>query len=297
MPWTLDEDAAAPIFRQALELGITFWDTANIYGQGTSEEIVGRASEALHAAERRSCSRRSCSSDDGRGPGGRPLPQGDPRADRRVTQRLNTDYVDLYQIHRFDPDTPGRGDDGSPSRRRQGWQGAIHRRLVDVGVAVRQDAARRRDATAGRSSSRCRISTACSTARRSARCSACSRTRASAACRGARWPAGGSRVHGESGTTRGAREPQDVDPQGRPLLLDWRPGDRRGRSRRRETAASRWRRSRMAWVLRNPVVSAPIVGRDQTAPPRRRRRCSRYQLTDDEIRSLEEPYIPREPTY
>jgi len=41
--WTLDEDAAAPFFRQAVELGVTFWDTANVYQDGTSEEFVGRA--------------------------------------------------------------------------------------------------------------------------------------------------------------------------------------------------------------------------------------------------------------
>ena len=41
--WSLDDAAAEPIFRQALELGITFWDTANVYGRGTSEEITGRA--------------------------------------------------------------------------------------------------------------------------------------------------------------------------------------------------------------------------------------------------------------
>ena len=41
--WTLDDDAAAPLLRQAVELGITFWDTANVYQQGTSEEIIGRA--------------------------------------------------------------------------------------------------------------------------------------------------------------------------------------------------------------------------------------------------------------
>jgi len=43
MTWILGDDDAAPIFRQAMELGITFWDTANIYGYGTSEEVVGRA--------------------------------------------------------------------------------------------------------------------------------------------------------------------------------------------------------------------------------------------------------------
>ncbi|HEY5483600.1 MAG TPA: aldo/keto reductase, partial [Propionibacteriaceae bacterium] len=41
--WTLDQDAAEPIFRKALELGITFWDTANVYASGTSEQIVGHA--------------------------------------------------------------------------------------------------------------------------------------------------------------------------------------------------------------------------------------------------------------
>jgi aryl-alcohol dehydrogenase-like predicted oxidoreductase len=42
-PWALDDTAAEPIFRQAAELGITFWDTANVYGHGASEEITGRA--------------------------------------------------------------------------------------------------------------------------------------------------------------------------------------------------------------------------------------------------------------
>src|SRR4051794_4985314 len=51
MPWTLDEDAAQPIFRHALDLGITFWDTANVYGAGTSEEIGGRAIKQLTARE------------------------------------------------------------------------------------------------------------------------------------------------------------------------------------------------------------------------------------------------------
>jgi aryl-alcohol dehydrogenase-like predicted oxidoreductase len=42
-PWTLDEEDAEQFFRQAVELGITLWDTANIYGNGSSEEFVGRA--------------------------------------------------------------------------------------------------------------------------------------------------------------------------------------------------------------------------------------------------------------
>jgi aryl-alcohol dehydrogenase-like predicted oxidoreductase len=42
-PWALTEDKAQPFFRQAIELGVTFWDTANVYQLGTSEEVVGRA--------------------------------------------------------------------------------------------------------------------------------------------------------------------------------------------------------------------------------------------------------------
>ena len=41
--WALDDEAAAPVFRQAVELGITFWDTANVYSGGSSEEVTGRA--------------------------------------------------------------------------------------------------------------------------------------------------------------------------------------------------------------------------------------------------------------
>jgi aryl-alcohol dehydrogenase-like predicted oxidoreductase len=53
--WTLDEDAAAPFFRQAVELGVTFWDTANVYQGGTSEESSGGRSPGSPAA-RTSCS-------------------------------------------------------------------------------------------------------------------------------------------------------------------------------------------------------------------------------------------------
>src|SRR4051812_24263691 len=52
--WTLDEEAAAPFFRQAVELGVTFWDTANVYQGGTSEEFVGRAIRRFPGG-RRSC--------------------------------------------------------------------------------------------------------------------------------------------------------------------------------------------------------------------------------------------------
>jgi len=48
--WTLGQEAAEPISRKALGLGITFWDTANVYGHGSSEEIVGPRDQGVHAA-------------------------------------------------------------------------------------------------------------------------------------------------------------------------------------------------------------------------------------------------------
>ncbi len=104
--WALDDDAAGPLFRQAVELGITFWDTANAYGYGTSEEIVGRA---IRRDTRREdvvlATKVFFKMHDG--PGGSGLSR------RAIVEqlddslrRLGTDHVDLYQIHRFDPATP-----------------------------------------------------------------------------------------------------------------------------------------------------------------------------------------------
>jgi len=104
--WSLDDTAAEPIFRQAVELGITFWDTANAYGLGTSEEIVGRAirkytdRESIVLATKVFFPMHD-------GPGGSGLSRKAimEQIDASLG-RLGTDYVDLYQIHRFDPDTP-----------------------------------------------------------------------------------------------------------------------------------------------------------------------------------------------
>jgi aryl-alcohol dehydrogenase-like predicted oxidoreductase len=104
--WVLDDDGAEPIFRQALDLGITFWDTANMYSSGTSEEIVGRAIRKLTRREDIVLATKVFFPM-GDGPGGSGLSRRAimEQVDASLA-RLGVEYVDLYQIHRFDPDTP-----------------------------------------------------------------------------------------------------------------------------------------------------------------------------------------------
>ena len=105
-PWSLPEDESRPLIKQAIEAGINFFDTANVYSDGSSEEIVGRAlkdfanrdeivlATKVHGAMRP-------------GPNGGGLSRKAILAeiDASLT-RLGTDYVDLYQIHRWDHTVP-----------------------------------------------------------------------------------------------------------------------------------------------------------------------------------------------
>ncbi len=105
-PWTLDEDAAAPFFRQAVELGVTFWDTANVYQGGTSEEFVGRAITRFSRREDIVLATKvSGRMHDGPGGGGLSRKAVLEQADASL-RRLGTDYVDVYYLHRFDDQVP-----------------------------------------------------------------------------------------------------------------------------------------------------------------------------------------------
>ena len=105
-PWTLDEQASRPLLRQAVEAGINFFDTANAYSDGSSEEIVGRAlrefarrDEIVVATKLRFASRRAPNI------GGLSRKAVFNEIDASL-QRLGMDHVDLYQIHRWDAQTP-----------------------------------------------------------------------------------------------------------------------------------------------------------------------------------------------
>jgi aryl-alcohol dehydrogenase-like predicted oxidoreductase len=104
--WSLDEEQSRPLIKQALDAGINFFDTANLYSQGTSEEILGRAlndfanrDDVVIATKVRHPMR--------------PGPNGAGLSRKAILteidhslRRLGTDYVDLYQVHRMDQTTP-----------------------------------------------------------------------------------------------------------------------------------------------------------------------------------------------
>ena len=104
--WALPEEESRPFIQKALESGINFFDTANVYSAGTSEEILGRAlrdfanRDEVVVATKVSGQMRE-------GPNGSGLSRKEimTELDHSLT-RLGTDYIDLYQIHRFDRTTP-----------------------------------------------------------------------------------------------------------------------------------------------------------------------------------------------
>ncbi len=104
--WTLGEEDSIPLIRRAVELGITFFDTANVYSDGSSEEITGRALKAMTKREEIVIATKVHGAM-GEGPNSRGLSRKHImwQIDESL-RRLGTDYVDLYQIHRFDPATP-----------------------------------------------------------------------------------------------------------------------------------------------------------------------------------------------
>ncbi|MET0580031.1 MAG: aldo/keto reductase [Ilumatobacteraceae bacterium] len=104
--WSLDEAASEPFIKQAVEAGINFFDTANVYSDGTSEEIVGKALNTYADRDWLVLATKV----HGRmheGPNGAGLSRKAIMSEIDASlRRLGTDYVDLYQIHRWDRSTP-----------------------------------------------------------------------------------------------------------------------------------------------------------------------------------------------
>ena len=104
--WSLPEDQSRPLIKQAVEAGVNFFDTANMYSQGSSEEILGRALKDFADRDNVAIATKV------RHPM-RPGPNGAGLSRKAIfaeidhsLRRLGTDYIDLYQIHRMDRSTP-----------------------------------------------------------------------------------------------------------------------------------------------------------------------------------------------
>jgi aryl-alcohol dehydrogenase (NADP+) len=105
--WVLEEEESRPFLRRALEAGINFFDTADVYSNGVSEEILGRALKDFGPSRDRLVIATKVHGPMGDDPNQRGLSRKHIRHSIDASlKRLGTDYVDLYQIHRFDYETP-----------------------------------------------------------------------------------------------------------------------------------------------------------------------------------------------
>ncbi|WP_116948907.1 aldo/keto reductase [Jiangella endophytica] len=289
--WALDDDAAEPIFRQALDLGITFWDTANVYGYGSSEEIVGRA---IRRYTRREdvvlATKVYFPMHDGPGGSGLSRKAILEQIDASL-RRLGTDYVDLYQIHRLDPGTPAEEtmealhDVVKAGKVRYlgassmwAWQFAKLQYTADLGGWTRFVSMQNQYSLMQREDERELYGLLADQGVGSMPWSPLGKGRL-------------TRPWGER-TTRG-----DVD-----TLMQRRYTEAADKpiadavQRVAETRGLPMAQVALAWVLRNPVVSAPIVGSTKPHHLADAAAALDVELTDDEVATLEEPYTLRLPT-
>ena len=168
-PWVLDEDAAEPIVKAAVDGGITFFDTADAYSAGASEVATGRLlGKLFNRDEVVVATKVFMPMGEAENNGGLGRKHIMSAIDASLS-RLDMDYVDLYQIHRWDRRTPieetmeALHDVVRAGKARYIGASSMYR------LAVRQGAARGATHTAGPGSCRCRTTTTSSTARRSGR--------------------------------------------------------------------------------------------------------------------------------
>ena len=284
--WSLGYDDARPFFQQAVELGVTFWDTANVYGFGSSEEIVGRA---LQKYSRREdivlATKLHFTMHDGPGGSGLSRKAIMEQIDASLA-RLDTDYVDLYQIHRLDPETPveetmeALHDVVKAGKARYigassmwAWQFSKMQYVADLHGWTRFVSMQDQYNLMQREEEREMF--------------------------GLLADQGVGSIYTPLAKGRLARpwgehtQRFDVDPVGRRFDID---SDRPIVDAVQKIAEARgipMAQVALAWVLKNPVVTAPIVGPTKPHHLSDAVAALDVHLTDDEIRALEEPYGPR----
>ncbi|KQZ88310.1 alcohol dehydrogenase [Phycicoccus sp. Root563] len=287
--WTLDEEASRPLLRQAVEAGITFFDTANVYSAGSSEEIVGRALAEYGRRDEFVVATKV----HGRmhdGPNGAGLSRKAILAAIDASlARLGTDFVDLYQIHRWDPHTP------------------VEETMEALHDVVRSGKVRYLGAS---SMWAWQFAKAQETARANG------------------WtPFVSMQDHYNLLNREEEREMLPLCADQGVGVIPWSPlarglltrewGEQTSRSETDEfgrtlygeadravveavgeVAAARGvprAQVALAWVLRNPVVTAPIVGATRAGHLEDAVAALDLELTDDEVARLEAPYVPHAP--
>ena len=288
--WALGDDESQPFFQQALELGITFWDTANVYGIGSSEEIVGRA---LKKYARREdivlATKVHFKMHDGPGGSGLSRKAIMQQIDASLS-RLDSEYVDLYQIHRFDPETPveetmeALHDVVKAGKARYvgassmwAWQFAKMQHAADLHGWTRFVSMQNQYNLMQREEEREMFGLLADQGVGSIPYSPLAKGRL-------------ARPWGEH-TQR-----FDTDPVGRRFDIEADRPIVEAVARVAEARGIPMAQVALAWVLRNPVVDAPIVGPTKAHHLPDAVASLDVHLTDDEVRTLEEPYGPHQPT-
>ena len=291
-PWVLEEEAALPFFKSAIEAGINFFDTADVYSQGESERVTGKALKEFakrHEVVIATKVNGAMGSDpNNRGLSRKHIMDGIDRS----LERLGVDYVDLYQIHRFDPETP------------------IEETLEALNDVVRAGKARY-------------IGASSMYAWQFMKMLATSRAHGwtpfvsmqpqynlvyreeeremlplckamgvgvipwSPLARG--FLAGGRAAPGEGNTERARTD--EFAPR-----LDYREPDHAVVDAVTEAAKARGvsnMQVALAWVLKNPAITAPIVGASKAHHLADAVGALEIKLSDDEVQALEKPYKPK----
>jgi 1-deoxyxylulose-5-phosphate synthase len=286
-PWSLDADRALPLIRQALEAGVNFFDTANVYSDGTSEEILGRAL-AEYARRDEVVVATKVHGRMHPGPNGAGLSRKAIMTEIDDSlRRLGTDYVDLYQIHRFDRGTPieetleALHDVVKAGKARYigassmyAWQFAKALYTADLNGWTRFVAMQNHYNLLHREEER-EMLPLC----------------ADQGIGVVPWsPLARGRLTRDWDATS---ERSVTDTFGRTLYQE---GDRQIVEAVAQVAADREvsrARVALAWVLRNPVVTAPIVGMSTPEHLDDAIGALSLELTEDEVEQLEKPYTAR----
>jgi 1-deoxyxylulose-5-phosphate synthase len=288
-PWTLDEERSRPFIKKALELGIVFFDTANVYSDGTSEEILGRAlrdfarrEEVVIATKVHGRMRR--------GPNGAGLSRKAIMAEIDASlRRLGTDYVDLYQIHRWDDATPieetleALHDVVKAGKARYlgassmyAWQFAKALHLAGAHGFTRFSTMQDYVNLLYREEEREMLPLCAAEGIGVIPWSPLARGRLART-----WDAASAR--------------SETDDFGKTLYAATADADRKVHERLTEVAATRGvplAQVALAWVLQKPVVSAPIVGATKMQHLEDAVAALSMKLTAEEVAALEAPYVP-----